>query len=808
MENKELQLAWDFVNHTKRNIFLTGKAGTGKTTFLHRLKNESMKRLAVVAPTGVAAINARGVTIHSFFQMPFGPILPEEANQSIQRDFKRKFSKKKIDIIKSLDLLIIDEISMVRADLLDGIDQVLRKYKHKNKVFGGVQVLMIGDLQQLAPVVKNDEWQLLKKYYETPYFFSSKAFRSAQAVSIELKNIYRQEDEKFIKILNEIRENKLSKSSAEQLNKRYIPDFNPADDEDYILLTTHNYKADKINREKLDAIPEKTYYFQAYTEGHFPENAYPNDERLALKKGAQVMFIKNDASFEKRYYNGKIGKITAIDDKNIWVQCPDDDFEIEVERATWENINYEINSETQAIEEKVKGSFSQIPLRLSWAITIHKSQGLTFDKAIIDAELSFAHGQTYVALSRCKTLEGLVLKSPIKPQSIINDQRVTGFTKEAAAQQPDAAALEVSKKMFFLDSVAEMLDFYPFLFPVNRLLDIQAKNSTSIKGTVADPLQDLKEKGIVPLLQVKNNFLSQLQNLSKDVTEPEKDVVIQERIEKAVAYFLKQTEEIIKSNFEAVQYDIDNKQIRKDFEKHFNQIHTLLQQKLYVLERITFPFKIENYLDIRAKSVLEQSPVKKQKVDYSKLVTHADLLDALKDLRTEFAMQENIPHFQVFTQETLYQLCEDLPVTQVQLKKINGIGKVRLQKYGDAITEVILAYCIANNITIKPDEKVVETKKENTKEVSLKMYQSGMKPEQIAAERNLTLNTIMGHLSNYLSSGEVNIIDLIPEDRFKQIKKIIEENTFEGLSELKKIAGDNFDWGELRLVLKYVTKPE
>ncbi len=805
MENRELQLAWDFVNHTKRNIFLTGKAGTGKTTFLHRLKNESMKRLAVVAPTGVAAINARGVTIHSFFQMPFGPILPDGASHPIQRDFKRKFSKKKIDIIKSLDLLIIDEISMVRADLLDGIDQVLRRYKDKNKVFGGVQVLMIGDLQQLAPVVKNDEWHLLKQYYETPYFFSSKAFQSAQAVNIELKNIYRQDDEKFIKILNEIRENKLSKSSAELLNKRYIPDFNPPDEEDYILLTTHNYKAQKINQEKLDAIAEKTYYFEAYTEGHFPENAYPNDEKLALKKGAQVMFIKNDSSFDKRYYNGKIGRITSIDNKNIWVRCPGDDFDIEVARETWENVNYEINPETQAIEETVKGSFSQIPLRLSWAITIHKSQGLTFDKAVIDAELSFAHGQTYVALSRCKTLEGLVLKSPIKPQSIINDQRVTGFTREAAAQQPDEKALARSKKLFFLDSIAEMLDYYSFLYPVNRLLDIYAKNTSSIKGAIATPLQELKEKGVLPLLKVKNNFLAQLQQLTQEVKEPEKDEKIQERIAKAVAYFLQQTKAHIETNFEAIQYDIDNKQIRKDFEKHFTQLHSLLQQKLFVLERIDAPFKIAGYLDIRAKAVLEQTAIKKPKTDYSKLVTHADLLDALKDLRAEFAMQENIPHFQVFTQETLYQLCEKLPTTHAQLKKINGIGKVRLEKYGEAITDIILAYCIANNIDIKEDAPQKKKSKENTKEVSLKLYLSGMNPEQIAQERALTVNTIMGHLANYLSSGEVKIIDLVPEKRFKEIKKIIDENTFEGLSELKKIAGDDYDWGELRLVLKYLS---
>ncbi len=339
MENKELDLAWEFVNYTQKSVFLTGKAGTGKTTFLHRLKNESVKSMAIVAPTGVAAINARGITMHSLFQLPFGPIPPDTV---IKRDFKQKFSKKKIQLIKSLDLLIIDEISMVRADLLDAIDRTLRRYKNKQKVFGGTQVLMIGDLQQLAPVVKPQDWELLKKYYETPYFFSSRAYQEVKPVNIELKKIYRQNDEIFINVLNEVRENRLSKRTTSLLNKRYIPGFSPPDNEDYITLTTHNYKAEKINRQKLSDLQGKTFYFHALIEGHFPENAYPNDLKLALKKDAQVMFIKNDSSPDKRYYNGKIGRITFIDDKSIFVKCPGDEEEIEVNREKWENITYEV----------------------------------------------------------------------------------------------------------------------------------------------------------------------------------------------------------------------------------------------------------------------------------------------------------------------------------------------------------------------------------------------------------------------------------------------------------------------------------
>ncbi len=801
MNNNELQLAWDFVNHTNRHIFLTGKAGTGKTTFLHQIKKESPKRLVVVAPTGVAAINANGVTIHSFFQMPFGPILPQSSGENIQREFKRKFKKKKIDIIRSLDLLIIDEISMVRADLLDAIDEVLRKYRDRNKVFGGVQVLMIGDLQQLAPVVKPNEWNLLKNYYETPYFFSSKAFRQAKAVNIELKHIYRQQDQNFIKILNEIRDNKLSPQSAAILNERYMPDFEPPDDEEYILLTTHNYKADKINREKLDAIDEKTYYFHAYIEGFFPEHTYPNDKKLALKKGAQVMFIKNDSSFEKRYYNGKIGKIVHIDEKNIFVRCPGDEEDIEVKREVWQNLTYEIDAETKAITEKIQGSFAQIPLKLSWAITIHKSQGLTFDKAIIDAELSFAHGQTYVALSRCKSLDGLVLKTPVQASAIINDKRVHRFNNQVAQSQPDLTELNKSKKQFFLDTVYDLFDYKLLLLPLNRLSDLYFKNSSSVKGNMKEILPLIKDKGLLPLLKVKEAFMMQLQQISARIDAPLQDSHIQERLQKATAYFLEQTLENIEKPFKQLAYDVENKQVKKDLEKHLDEFQKLLYIKLYILRHLSTPFDPIDVLRQRAKAVLELPVEKKKKVDFSTLVEHVDLLDALRDLRTEMAMNEGVAHFQIFTQETLYELCEKLPVTTKQLKKISGIGKVRLKKYGAPIIETILNYCIANNIEIKEDEPEIIKPKINTKQISLDLFKKGKNIQQIAAERDLTENTIMGHLVHFLPTGEVKITDLISEEKFNKIKQIIQNNTFNSLSELKNIAGDDYDWGELRAVL-------
>jgi ATP-dependent exoDNAse (exonuclease V) alpha subunit len=391
--NPELKLADDFVQFTDCNVFLTGKAGTGKTTFLHNLRNNSAKRMIITAPTGVAAINAGGVTLHSFFQLPFGPFLPgsETSEQNRQRQFR--FSKIKKQIIKSLDLLVIDEISMVRADLLDAVDSVLRRHRRSNDPFGGVQLLMIGDLHQLSPVARQTDWQLLQEHYESVYFFSSKALARTEFVTIELKHIYRQADAGFIKILNQVRDNRLDQAGINELNRRYIPNFAPEEEEGYITLTTHNHSAEHINQIKLKKLPAKERAFQAEITGDFPEHIYPTAADLRLKEGAQVMFIRNDASPDKLYYNGKIGKITKISSQGISIKCRGEQQEIVVEPLTWENINYTVDDKTKEITEKIIGEFNQYPLKLAWAITIHKSQGLTFDKAVIDAEAAFAHGQ-------------------------------------------------------------------------------------------------------------------------------------------------------------------------------------------------------------------------------------------------------------------------------------------------------------------------------------------------------------------------------------------------------------------------------
>ena len=496
-QNPQLHQAWDFVEHTGKSIFLTGKAGTGKTTFLKTVVEKSAKRAVVVAPTGVAAINAGGVTIHSFFQLPLSPFVPDSKVNS-----RFDFSKDKRKIVASMDLLIIDEISMVRADLLDAIDAVLRRFRDHFQPFGGVQLLMIGDLAQLTPVVTSEDEQILKNYYDTPYFFGSKALAQTDYVTIQLEKVYRQEDNEFIELLNHIRGGNTSPADIQRLNSRYLPDFAPRPEEGYIRLTTHNASADRQNQLELDKISHPSFTFNATIDGTFPDYSYPTSIALTLKKGTQVMFVKNDTSGEHRYYNGKIGRVTNVDHHHVYVLCQGDDEAIEVEPQTWENARYKLNEETREVETEVQGTFRQLPLRLAWAITIHKSQGLTFDHAIIDANLSFAPGQVYVALSRCRSLGGLVLASPIEQRAIINDQRVSSYIacQESAARQ-SIEQLPALKEAYRRNLLLQLFDFNDLIYKEERvgrimveyfynafpqLTDKHKQTLTELKRDVAD----------------------------------------------------------------------------------------------------------------------------------------------------------------------------------------------------------------------------------------------------------------------------------------------------------------------------------
>ncbi len=810
--NPELDLAWQFVENTNRNIYLTGKAGTGKTTFLHKIKAETNKRMVVVAPTGVAAINAKGVTIHSFFQMPFGPILPNQLYAGPGAKSKntgvQKFNKKKIDIIRSLDLLIIDEVSMVRADLLDGIDQVLRRFKNGSEVFGGVQVVMIGDLQQLAPVVKNDEWSLLKDYYNNAFFFSSRAFLESNAVSIELKHIYRQENQDFISILNQIRNNNVDEHSLKMLNKRYHPNFEAKNEEGYITLTTHNKRAKQMNEAELNHLTKTSRYYDAVIEGDFPEFAYPNDEELELKVGAQVMFIKNDSSHEKLFFNGKIGTITYMDKDGINVKCPGDLEEITVEKESWHNIKYSIDSKNE-IKEDIIGVFTQIPLRLAWAITIHKSQGLTFEKAIIDAEASFAHGQTYVALSRCKTLEGIVLKSPINQQGIIQDNRVIHFSQEVENQQPDTTKLDASKKEYQLYLLEQLFSFKQIQYFLGKCQKTHYNSGGSLMGNLDAPLKKMKEEGTQELIKIGGGFAHQLRNMSNGVTEVEQVNEIQERIKKAVAYFLNHIDIHLSSPLSELSYSSDNKAILKDFKKDLKELEDLVEQKIFCLKGCINGFETQKYLKLRADSIFQKKVAAKVKESRpaDDLSAHPDLFKTLKKYRHTMATDEDIEHFQVFTQKSLFGMCEMLPTTLNELKEVHGIGKAKIGKYGDDLVDIIREYCVqigkefSSEEKLELKEKPKKKTKKPTKEISLEMFQSGKTVDEIAKERGLVRGTIEGHLVEYIPSGEVEIEDLIEKSIISEIEEAIRDLEFKSLTELRKILNEKYSYSQLRFAL-------
>ena len=778
---------------------MTGKAGTGKTTFLHKLKAESLKRLAVVAPTGVAAINAGGVTIHSFFQLPFGPILPKTTNTQ-GNSFSKKFSRNKINIIKSLDLLIIDEVSMVRADLLDGIDQVLRRFRDRSKPFGGAQLLMIGDLQQLSPVIKDDEWQLLKQYYNTGFFFGSKAFESSNALTIELKHIYRQESEDFIKILNEIRNDCLSPESSETLNKRFIPNFSGTDGEGYITLTTHNNRADRINSAELKKLKKKSFIYEAEVAGKFPEYTFPTHMELELRVGAQVMFVKNDSSLEKRYFNGKIGTIVSLNKDEVLVRCPGDNFNIATSPEIWRNIQYSINPETKEIKEDEIGSFSQMPLRLAWAITIHKSQGLTFEKVIIDAQEAFAHGQTYVALSRCKTLEGIVLTGPLTRKSIINNLEVASFTKNAEDNQPDASILKNSQKAYQLNLIDDVFNFYYFLHPVSRIIDIYYSNRGSIEGNLLDRLTLLKEKGVTELLKINTSFKSQLEKLSESEA-PENNPMVQERFKKAIAYFENHTRNFIEKPLEELRFATENKAVKQEITKHLDSLEDLLAIKLYCFKGLKNGFATLKYLDLRAKASLQkEDQPRRKKEKFIATTEHKVLFETLRELRSFLSEEEDIPPYQVFTQKALFEMCEVLPINAAQLRAISDIGKIRFEKYGAEILEVIREYCEENKIEPKEIFKPIP-KRSETQQLSYELFKGGMSIPEIALERNLTTGTIEGHLTTFLAVGKIEITELMPKEKFLELKKIMEAVPYNGFSDLKSKIDDKFSYSDLRMVV-------
>ena len=603
MENKELRNAWEFAEHTGISIFLTGKAGTGKTTFLKALKEHSSKRIIVVAPTGVAAINAGGVTIHSFFQLPLSPYVPGTTFKD-----RYDFGKEKRRIIRTLDMLVIDEISMVRSDLLDAIDNVLRRYRDPTLPFGGVQLLMIGDLHQLTPVVTPRDEELLRPYYDTPYFFGSHALQQTSYVTIQLTHVYRQQDQVFIDILNHVRDGVPTAEDLARLNARCKPMFIPKPEEGYIRLTTHNRMADSYNDNELHKLPGKRYVFKAEIEKEFPESSYPADVNLELKQGAQVMFIKNDPSPSHLYYNGRIGHVVGFEEGKIVVKCPGDDYTISVEPAEWENTRYAINEETKVIEPQVLGVFRQYPLRLAWAITIHKSQGLTFEHAIIDASASFASGQVYVALSRCKSLEGLVLASQIQPRNIIGDARVNDYiARQQTEAEKSIEALPALKEEYYRTQLYDLFNFMPLFAAEQQLHRLlleyfrQFPKLTNYHGTVID---QLKQK----VIDVALRWRTVIQQTTAEGLHAS---AFLERVKRSAAYFVTELEKMLPDAIEKTKMaSTNNKRGMQLFDERYKDLWLAYLSKDRLLRAMEeTPFTVSAYMQAKQEATLDAMDV-------------------------------------------------------------------------------------------------------------------------------------------------------------------------------------------------------
>ena len=810
--NHEVQLANDFVRHTGNNIFLTGKAGTGKTTFLHTLKKNTPKRMIITAPTGVAAINAGGVTLHSFFQLPFGPYVP---GSDVQRQTEqRRFSKEKIAIIKSLDLLVIDEISMVRADLLDGVDAVLRRYKHPHLPFGGVQLLMIGDLHQLPPVVKDDEWNLLKTCYDSCYFFSSKALKQTDMICIELKHIYRQCDAHFIRLLNRVRDNRLDADTLQVLNTRHLPAFQPDEEDDYITLTTHNRSADTINDRQLQALDSKPFTFQAGIKGDYPAYNYPTAEILTLKKGAQVMFVRNDSSADKRYFNGKIGKIIRIDKQGITVKCPDDNNEILVETVSWENIKYTLNANTREITEEVIGTFSQYPLRLAWAITIHKSQGLTFERAIIDASAAFSHGQVYVALSRCKTFEGMVLSTRIPQSAVKTDAAVAEFDEHTGRNPPTREQLNSAKTLYQQNLLLDCFDYQALAIPLRKLTRQLHDNHHLIRISGIATIGDMEKQVVEDIVTVAGKFKRQLQCLFSAHTPehnkaPENDPHIQERVQKASRYFTDALHAGLIEWTSSFSFETDNKDIRKKINRTFESLQHNLAIKTAALHSCRAGFSTGAYLNAIAHAEIDFRPratAKQQATEFNAAdFQHPELFQALKAWRAEQAREEDVEHYRILHQRVLVQIAIALPDTADALLDIKGIGKHTAEKYGEQLAAIVCEYCREHNIEPRqapPESAVAKETKKDTKQISYELYLQGKDIKEIAEERGLVTATIESHLAHYVGLGLLNVAEIVVEEKIAIIKNTVDSKGKDSLKVIKEHLGDEFSYGEIRLVLE------
>jgi hypothetical protein len=749
-EKMELQdFTERFINQTNASIFLTGKAGTGKTTLLKKIIHSTHKKSAVVAPTGIAALNAGGVTIHSFFQLPFGTFLPvgnypytDQAQRLHDQTALRKHGRMRGDkkkILQALELLIVDEVSMLRPDVLDAMDFVLRNARGIQRPFGGVQVLFIGDLLQLPPVVKQEELPHLQQFYGGNFFFHAQVLQHHKPIYIELEKIFRQQDPTFVKILNSLRNNQLNPAQMEVLNAHLQPNFDTTKNEGYIILTTHNYKADQINHSRLIDIQGSTYSYLPEITGDFPSHIYPLQDTLELKVGAQVMFIKNDLSPEKLYYNGKIGRVINLSAEEIIVLFPEEKKTVTVEKYEWENVKYTYNDQTGEVEEEVIGTFVQYPLRLAWAITVHKSQGLTFEKAALDLHDVFAAGQAYVALSRLTSLKGLVLLHPIRLNGLKNEEDVVRYAANKIEKDKLQSTYNSNRDKYLLDLIIQCFDWENFISDVIKL-EI-AHNQSPPGGEMRKNVEWFSgvSKELKDLIPHAHNFRQQMLKLFNN--QRWELAHVNERVSAAYTYFNQRLEPIYRDLIRQILL-LSQKKGTSQYCEELNALEEIFVELLIRLKR--------------TKIIIEQIVLSGE---VNK--THVDT-DSLKNYRVvKWAL----------VKQSLMKEIPNIPLGETSFK------------------------------TPKKSKKSVAAKKEkkNTYEETLKLLEAGKDPVAIAEERKLTIQTIYNHLSKLITQERISIGQVMRQERYDEIKSSLQNFQGETITEMKELLGESFSWEEVKL---------
>ncbi len=750
-ENRAAEYVNRFINATDQHVFLTGKAGTGKTTLLKQIVESTHKKVMITAPTGIAAINAGGVTLHSLFHLPFGTFIPENHfDPTIEITFQATTPKSLIKnlhmhgskraLIQEIELLIIDEVSMLRADLLDAIDTVLRHIRStKNQPFGGIQILFIGDLWQLPPVVKDEERTLMNRYYSNAYFFNALALRGCQPIYIELDHIYRQSDPRFIQLLNHFRVNEITRQDLEMLNQKYIPGFNPVENSGYIYLTTHNYKADNINRQALQQLKTTSFTYHSIIEGDFPESLFPVDETLELKEGAQVMFIKNDYSGERSYFNGKIGQVESISKEHIEVVFDDGTPSSMVERYTWEQKKFSLNKETREIEETIVGKFSQYPIRLAWAITVHKSQGLTFDKAVIDVSQAFAPGQIYVALSRLTSLKGLVLASPLRTEAPEIDPVLLDYSKS----QPNESQLETTLYHASQDFLKkQILQAFQFQWMVDELKLHQESYDKDERKSAKQKYRGwamLIQNEVTPLVEVAIKFQGQIRQLAQ-IQSPESIHLLLQRVSAARQYF----------------QPLFN-QFQTRVAEHKNQVKTEKGMKQYLAE-----------------------------LQWVEGIFFQQLLNICK----AEAMCLSVINQTGFNKKAVNELAEN-----IRIKEISTDSGTKSKK---------------NRKSTKKEQGYVDKSATKDKEpaeswkITLELFLKNRSIELTVKERGMAMSTIEGHLAECIERGLLDVSELVPTFKLNNIVKVAQELETQRLSPIRELLGDDYSYADIKFGVAYL----